>query len=697
MTLLDLLEFVTLWVGVKVTLLVGLAYGVTLLMDEASAALRHAVWGVALTGILLGPLVGPVAPSWHLEPVSEWVASWTRGSADPGSAGSASARVAEAEGPIESRAREGVVEVGPEGAGTAIGGSGGGGVDWRRAVRWGGGLLLFVWAAGVGLFLVRLGDGVWRIARISGRADPVSEALREEIRAVSEHGRRVRVAFTSELEIPVNWGLWRPVVLLPEDAREWPRDRLRAVCRHEVAHVRRRDYAVHLVGRLARAFAWPNPAVWFGIRRLYLEQEEACDDEVIRSGIPAADYADHILALLRSWHGDVATVRGGLTLARGGVKGRIRRMLDEGRSRHPLGPGLLLTVIVLGGCVSLPVIGFQTGATEPSAHSDRLVWIEAEEGWLQRPIRAENGLSASGWSYLRVDEDRNSRDEPPRDGRITYEFDVDRADTYRIWGRARASDGGSDSFWIRVDGGEWIRWNGLVENEDWVWQPVHDSDGEDSPIVSFELDEGTHTLELAYREGETRLDRFVVSADTAFVPRGRGPLPPDHRPARIERRAEDGRVSAPMEIRTDSARGASYVIVPDGPGNDPPHGGSGMTEIEFEVPRSDVYVVWGLVRGPNENDNSFFVSLDGGEEFVWDVPGPKIEDTADTWTWDPISRRSEDGLVDPVRLELSEGTHRLRIRNREDGAALDRLIVTNEPVNLLRSEDSSAPLAEAGR
>jgi hypothetical protein len=40
---------------------------------------------------------------------------------------------------------------------------------------------------------------------------------------------------------------------------------------------------------------------------------------------------------------------------------------------------------------------------------------------------------------------------------------------------------------------------------------------------SFTLSAATHTLEFAYREDGTQLDRDLVTNDLAFVPTGQGP------------------------------------------------------------------------------------------------------------------------------------------------------------------------------
>ena len=62
--LLPLAASVALWILVKATLLVGLAYGVTRCLDRAPASVRHLIWGTALLGVVVTPLLGPVVPGW---------------------------------------------------------------------------------------------------------------------------------------------------------------------------------------------------------------------------------------------------------------------------------------------------------------------------------------------------------------------------------------------------------------------------------------------------------------------------------------------------------------------------------------------------------------------------------------------------------------------------------------------------------
>ncbi|HWE07655.1 MAG TPA: M56 family metallopeptidase [Rhizomicrobium sp.] len=96
---------------------------------------------------------------------------------------------------------------------------------------------------------------------------------------------------------PIAWGLFRPVILLPESATVWPRDRLHSALLHELAHIRRRDWAVQALAHLVCALYWPNPLVWIGAKNLRREAEIAADDAVIVSGVRPSSYAGELLEL----------------------------------------------------------------------------------------------------------------------------------------------------------------------------------------------------------------------------------------------------------------------------------------------------------------------------------------------------------------------------------------------------------------
>jgi hypothetical protein len=100
--------------------------------------------------------------------------------------------------------------------------------------------------------------------------------------------------------VPITWGVVRPIILLPLDVGEWPEQNLRAALLHEMAHITRRDWASLILSYLACAIYWFHPFVWLAASRMRDESEQACDDFVVTSGVPAAAYAQSLIEIVRS-------------------------------------------------------------------------------------------------------------------------------------------------------------------------------------------------------------------------------------------------------------------------------------------------------------------------------------------------------------------------------------------------------------
>ncbi|MGH7574653.1 MAG: M56 family metallopeptidase, partial [Longimicrobiales bacterium] len=172
-----------------------------------------------------------------------------------------------------------------------------GGVSWT----W---LAIALWLGGVAVVMVRVAVGAARVRALGRRSWCIERGWPVPLlrRLCAELGieRRVKLLEGDAAAMPLTWGVLRPVVLLPASTAQWPAARLEAVLRHELAHVRRFDVLTQLIAEIACALHWFNPLVWLVAKRLRIEREMACDDDVIASGSPPADYAADLVELARS-------------------------------------------------------------------------------------------------------------------------------------------------------------------------------------------------------------------------------------------------------------------------------------------------------------------------------------------------------------------------------------------------------------
>ncbi|MFW6032859.1 MAG: hypothetical protein ACOCTI_05755, partial [Phycisphaeraceae bacterium] len=149
------------------------------------------------------------------------------------------------------------------------------------------------------------------------------------------------------------------------------------------------------------------------------------------------------------------------------------------------------------------------GGDDPPGDAVTSLYLEAENATSLGSLWQTNSDSdASNGSYIEVAPGNNSTTSAPgSDGIASYTLSNLDAGTYKLWARVIAPSAADDSFWIRMDGGTWIKWNNVASGSatTWTW----DDDGS----LSWTLSAGDHALEVGYREDGTQLDRIYVTAD----------------------------------------------------------------------------------------------------------------------------------------------------------------------------------------
>jgi TonB family protein len=312
---------------VRGTVVLAAGFAASFACGRASAALRHLVWTATFLALLAMPFALGLAPKIALAP---WPAARSVHSVRATAPAIPSA-------PVPSQPRRDPQSP----ALTAAAGA----------------YALALYLAGLLLVAARFLAGAARTARMVRQARPAeyAQAEADTVRRALAIGRPVRALDSPAAPVPMAWGARRPVVLLPEPARHWPAERLHAVLLHELVHVRRHDLLAQLAAQAACCLYWFHPLVWLAARQLRKERERACDDAVLSGGVPAPDYAGHLLELAR-----VLVERRSLTDAlamveTGDLEERVRAVLDGSRNRAPLNRRLAATVAVLACALVLPV------------------------------------------------------------------------------------------------------------------------------------------------------------------------------------------------------------------------------------------------------------------------------------------------------------------------------------------------------
>ncbi|SDM35698.1 Por secretion system C-terminal sorting domain-containing protein [Catalinimonas alkaloidigena] len=243
--------------------------------------------------------------------------------------------------------------------------------------------------------------------------------------------------------------------------------------------------------------------------------------------------------------------------------------------------------------------------------------------------------------------------------RLRFTFSITQPDAYTLAARVRAISHQRNSFWVRLNGGAWQRWDLPVSPEyQWVALPFSDT----------ALGVGAHVLEVEFREFRTHFDKLVLTPGA--LPTDLGPEATNCTPPPVDYaayfEAECAQYGSNWRAKASNiAAHGAYLYVPFSSFYAPWDGSNvlyDMVTFTLPVPQRDHYTLWARVRAISHQRNSFWVRLNGGPWQRWDLPvSPEYQ-----WVALPFSGS-----------ELLSGPNLVDFSYRESYTQLDQLFVTN--------------------
>jgi beta-lactamase regulating signal transducer with metallopeptidase domain len=184
--------------------------------------------------------------------------------------------------------------------------------DWWRVAA------ILIVAITLGL-LVRLILVFRQVARLRRTSHVIPDATWDSVTDIS-------LRESGSITTPLTVGVWKPLLILPVTWRDWDEWKLRAVLTHERTHVKRGDWAVAVIGSIAKCLYWFNPLVWWLERKLSSLAEQACDEACVCACGDAPRYAETLLEFASAASLKHRLV-GGVAMAQYRISQRIERVL----------------------------------------------------------------------------------------------------------------------------------------------------------------------------------------------------------------------------------------------------------------------------------------------------------------------------------------------------------------------------------
>jgi len=390
----------------KATLILAIARLVLAVVPRAAAATRHLIATAALVGVAAMPVLTIVIPAWNVAAVRPPQGAPEARTTPPSTPPSGVVRASSAPLPPPSKTI-GVIDAEPTAIGTAINLAKASGVVKEERLTAMSRAMSVTRATWKGLIVVAIGivallmlaqmllgvTGVWFVAR---HAQEVThdDALLELDRARDQValGRDVRLLRSSRISVPVLWGFFRPVLLLPADVVTWPVERLRVVLLHELAHLKRFDGISLILTRIAACVFWYHPLAWSLERAGRNDCERACDDLVLASGTKPSDYADHLLAIARSM--PTFDPFRSVTLAmsrKSQLEGRLLSILQPHVARRVFGGRRVAVACAIVVALLIPISAIRLIA-EPSKEKEKQIATKKHD---EQHIRSDSTMTVT--------------------------------------------------------------------------------------------------------------------------------------------------------------------------------------------------------------------------------------------------------------------------------------------------------------
>lgn len=326
------------------------------ILRHRSAAARGLVWSLAIVGCLIVPFFSLTLPQWEVGvlPATPERFEMNRltdnrqaaispvpiGSRPLSTAATSSTQTTPTQTPPTAVTSE---------SGVPPSNMLGTGVTSLRWTDW----LAVCWAAGALFLIARLIVGIGAVWHISTRSNSFSSST-PHVRP--DWKQSVSIRQSDAVTVPMVWGLFHPVILLPADAYEWEPERRRAVLLHELAHIQRQDWLMQTMAQITCAVYWFNPLLWFAAHRMRTEIEGACDDHVLNAGYQSTDYAQHLVDIVRNIKKVGTATSTAVAMARPSkIEGRLRTILVENRNRRPLTRIAVAVGLLALTCFTVPI------------------------------------------------------------------------------------------------------------------------------------------------------------------------------------------------------------------------------------------------------------------------------------------------------------------------------------------------------
>lgn len=308
------------------------------------------------------------------------------------------------------------------------------------------------------------------------------------------------------------------------------------------------------------------------------------------------------------------------------------------------------------------------------AEGTESLWFEAECASVGKNWLVQKVASASNKAVVTIKPGMNSTVTAPTDTAdfIYFPFSVTADTTYYLFVNTLGATNNDDSYWIKVDDGDFVKYEGLTTNS-YEWRK----------ITGYDLTPGVHTLTVAYCEDGALLDKLCISSNM-YLPVGKADTAenvcdPAQGTETVWLEAECATTGSDWNIVSDStASNEAFVTIKPGLNSisSAPTDSAGTIYIPFSVTQDKTYYVYARMNASNADNDLFWIKMDDADYI-------KVEGIVTRYKWKQL-----------FNYDLTPGTHTLAVAYGDDGVKIDKFCISNNTYNPLENEDTAVNICD---
>ncbi|MDR3304590.1 MAG: M56 family metallopeptidase [Clostridiales Family XIII bacterium] len=261
--------------------------------------------------------------------------------------------------------------------------------------------LFFVWLAGIAILGCYFASVYFKCRREFSASLPIGNDFITAWREAHRLKRDYSIRMSDKITVPLTYGVFRPVILLPKRIDLSDEKQLSYILAHEFVHIRRFDALVKLAATAALCVHWFNPLVWVMFILLNRDIEISCDEKVVRElgETPKSAYALMLIGMAER-KGAFSPLYSGFS--RYAIEERVNAIMKNKKISML---GMLLAFALVVGTITVFATS-AVGNAEAAGNGDSekidtgIAWARGPGGEIpEAPYHAPAGMSTEEYLY----------------------------------------------------------------------------------------------------------------------------------------------------------------------------------------------------------------------------------------------------------------------------------------------------------